>query len=451
MKTLLTWSPFVLFLAIRIIIGFPTGEKGIELLSADLLAMVKTALRDLIEMTVLAWRQIFQFPQERNSIVIFILVIVFAGLLVFLELRRLGIGFPEKDQRKPTKKLWGDGYLVCGLAVFLAGGLPVWLGGFQAGLNYPDSILALAFLPGTALIIAGGLDLFLLPRFQAILAALLVALSAGAQLQNSVEFVTDWNKAESLVLQMHNRLPAVDEGTVLVSEQVPLDFYSEDDLSAYFNLLYFSSAHRENDNLVYLDASSVNELHQQGNEIEIDKKGLHFNGSLEKVVVFYLPPEGCLRVLEAGMVDPSGLPFTLGQTLETLGTNLNILVPGKSVDLPEMIGEGAAPQRCMILEQIELANQKGKSDLATQLLYDDLDSLKQTTQPYEFAPLVFTAANSNDPELLSELVHESSGSDGAPFEVCQVLRQIEGSETVKTQMKTALHELKAVTFCENYD
>jgi hypothetical protein len=449
-RTFLTWTPFAFFLGLRIGLGFPASPAIGDSLPAALMAAGKSALRNLLDMLVLVWRQVFQIPQETGVLIGFLLAVIIAGLLVFLGLSRLRLGEPVKEKGKTGNYHHHREYLLIGLITLLAGGLPVWLGREALSLTYPDSIAALAFLPGVAILTAGVLDLLLLPRFQAALAAVLVALSVGAQYQNSSSFVEEWQQVGKIAWQLNSRLPAIPEGTILVSEQVPLDTYSQENLTALLNLMYFPDRHGSTEGLLYLDAKTLAAAPVNEGLIENADRGFRFAVEAAHSMAFYQPEKGCLRVLDPGNVDPAGVPHTLGQVLAKIEP-LKGEPSGKGVSLPTFIPPVENLERCLILEKIERANRQGDWEESARLLNGSLDTLRVVSERYELAPLVETAAHAGQADLVRSLSLENMPAEGGPYELCRTFSRLEEANGLSIEVKRALEVLKIEALCENYD
>ena len=342
-----------------------------------------------------------------------------------------------------------------GLAAALAGGLPIWLGQEKVGLNYPDSVVTLAFLPGAALLITGLINLLLLPQFQTGLAALLISLSAGMHIQNSIDFTGEWKQVERIVQQLHSRMPAVKEGTILVSEQLPLNYFSEGNLTGLLNIVYFPEKTGSTDELQYLNADfgedKIIPEAAEDKSIFIDQNGFRFSGSTSQLGAFYVPEKGCLRILRSGKVDPSGLPHNLG-LIAAISKPENILQPElERKSLPAFIKAANVSDRCDILERIELAGQIGDWQEAARLSENELQILRNVDHPYELVPVIEAFAHNGDIELMRELSLEAAGNGVAPFELCRSFERMNRTTDVTAEVKSAAMELASKYFCEKYD
>ncbi|MHC1784276.1 MAG: hypothetical protein AB9891_16240 [Anaerolineaceae bacterium] len=444
-KTILTWLPFGGFLLARWIWGFPIPSD--QSIAGSFRNSAGTIIRSLMDVLVLVWRQIVRIPDDSSEMLTYGLTVIFSGLIVFLALR--------KKMKSPydagTKGVsWRDEFLWVGLIALLAGGVPLWFMQESISLTYPASVSLLAFLPGVAILTAGLLDTLLLPRFQVGLAAILIALSVGVQLQNSNVFIKEWGKAEQIVQQLQVRLPAVKEGALLISEQVPLDYYSEENLTALFNLVYFPARNSNTEGLLYLDASSAIQEAQKDSPINVDHRGFRFSGQATSVWIFHQPEEGCLRLLQAGQVDLSGLPQKLAQTLEVYFSDFTYVEPG-SVPIQEIFKVPTGAQRCILLGMIEQAGQRGDWQTAVNTMEQAGSFLCEVDHPYELIPLIETAAHAGQVELMMEISNEAAGNHGGSYELCNTFERLNLANDVSDSVKTAVKELESRAYCETYD
>lgn len=457
-KTILTWLPYAFSLILRFLITGLSGqgvtESNVSILTAA--GLIKTILRDLVNILFLVWRQIFKIPENSNQIFIYLLIVFAMACLVYIVIK----GFERNDVVREINgpdegKNWQMDFLLVGLAAVLAGGLPIWLGHEQVGLSYPVSVVMLAFLPGAALLITGLINLILLNQFQSGLAALLIGLSTGVHIQNSIDFASEWNRVDRIVQQFSRRIPAMKEGTTLVSEQLPLNYYSEANLTGLLNIVYFPERKGNLDGLQYLNAgfgeNNVISEASEGKSIIIAKQGFHFSGSTSQLTAFYVPEKGCVRVLQLGGVDLSSLPSNLGMAVAISNPEKIIRTELENNSLPRFFSKDNDSDRCNLLQQIELAEQIGDWQEAARISDKELQILRKVDHPYELVPVIEAFAHNGDSELTRELSLEAAGNGSAPYELCRFFERINRAGNVTVEVKTVVSELSSKDFCKKYD
>ena len=89
------------------------------------------------------------------------------------------------------------------------------------------------------LFIAGLLDLlFSKSRIKVYVVALLIALGIGQQFYNANDFRRDWARQQEIFWQMAWRIPALKPGTVILTNELPLNYETDMGLTAPLNWMY---------------------------------------------------------------------------------------------------------------------------------------------------------------------------------------------------------------------
>lgn len=185
---------------------------------------------------------------------------------------------------------------------FLAGGI-VWLLEFPLSIDFPSNRMLLAFMPAAALLLGGLLTLFSSkPWLQRTILAGLVALAVGKHFENAFGFRYEWEDFHPFMWQLKWRIPELKEDTMLLTDQLPLRYYSDNSLSFAFNWMY--EVPENSQDLPYLilfsEARLGSSLAALEPHIEVykDFRNFTFNGSTDRMIVFYHQPPGCVHVLD---------------------------------------------------------------------------------------------------------------------------------------------------------
>jgi hypothetical protein len=311
------------------------------------------------------------------------------------------IGRPRWFEK--SKRPWGWQAIALGGAALLLGGVAVWATDLRIKLAFPADRLSLALLLGAALITVGLLDLLLRPRvLKAALLALLIGLAVGFHYQNALSYRVDWNTASTILQQLIWRVPGIQPGTTLISEEFPTRYSTDNSLSAAINQIYapafappaadygytYSGPVATMPLLVrYLDLRLGWQLPElaSGQSYSVDYRNFRFEGSSADVLLLYYQPPYCLRVLDPRYdaehphflgpdyfaqypeqldgVFSSDFPQFPQFTIDALPySNLALIEtrPDQAASLPPAIfGQTSTEAWCYYFEQAELARQIG--------------------------------------------------------------------------------------------
>ncbi len=92
---------------------------------------------------------------------------------------------------------------------------------------------------GASLALAGLLAWIPAPRWsKAILLGVAIGFSAGLHFQSAIVYNRDWSVQRSLFWQMVWRMPSLQPGTTLLSNELPVTHYSDNSLSAPLNWIF---------------------------------------------------------------------------------------------------------------------------------------------------------------------------------------------------------------------
>ena len=374
-QTVTAWLPFlVVFIGAGIwrFFFFPYQTQNYEFsLLANLRAaplqtlgqMALTVLREIGLAGVAAWGLPFQFNAlaglGTRTLAFYAAAVLGAGLSVAL------LGRPAEDS--PRRLL---APLALGLLALAVAGWPFWLTGLPLRLHFPNDRFTLPFILGSALLLAGLIGL--LPhRLRLGALALLVGLSAGWQLLNADAHRRDWNTQRTFFWQLSWRIPALEPNTLLLTNDLPLQFYSDNSLTAPLNWVYAPDAAGERlPYLLYFPTVRAERLAaaQSAGVLTHDYLVATFEGDPAQAVALVYAPPGCLRVIDPQIEAQNGmLPVSLREAMA--GSSAEWIDAAAPVpQLPrELFGLEPAAGWCMYFEQADRARQLGDWQTAADL------------------------------------------------------------------------------------
>ncbi len=421
-RTLLHWLPYLLAFAAAmfwrsVLFGFQTYQPAlISRLKSQpvdaLLQLIPLVFQDVWKTSVLAWGKAFTLPAlldvgERNLQRYWLLVaaclVVCAIYLLFFRTREAAGQPATRDSQTwilawRRGQLWAWQPLALGvLALFIAGG-PFWLTDLQIGLVFPNDRFTLPFMLGMSLALAGLMALVPFPKWiRALLLAGAFGFAIGLQYQNAIAYARDWSVQRSMFWQMTWRMPDLQPGTALLSNELPVTHYTDNSLTAPLNWIYDPQNQPPvmQYALLYptLRKETMLSSFKAGQSIDLDYLAASFQGNTSQMVAFYYNPPGCLRVLDP-QVDVYNwlIPIYLKESLSLTSTSpiLPEPQPGKSIPRPPapIFGEEIAHGWCYYFEKADLARQMGDWQQVAALGDEAFASSDYPNDPLERFPFI---------------------------------------------------------------
>jgi hypothetical protein len=224
--------------------------------------------------------------------------------------------------------------------------------------------MTLALMLGAVLVVSGLVELVLRPAALRIaVVAGILALSAGIHYRSSMSYVRAGERMGQFLWQLSWRAPDLEKGTTLVTNDIPLDYYSDNSLTAAVNWMY-SPENRSlrMDYMLYYPTVRVGLALSEplpGLAIEQVYRAAEFTGSTSQMLALQFAPPGCVHVLEVIYDD----------SMPNLPASLSAWVPLSRLDLIRTEADQAAvppfypkePRHdwCYYFEKADLARQRG--------------------------------------------------------------------------------------------
>jgi hypothetical protein len=200
-----------------------------------LMGCIEQILRDLWTVLGPGMLGLFGIPhissEGRPVLIMFAAGILAAGLIV-LSRRRL---FPDWDQ---TNRKGNYSVIIIGFLLMVFAGPVFWVVGIPLSINFSGTRFILPFLAGACLIFAGLINLLPAKRIMVAAVALWVGVAVAANLRTANFYRNDWTIQQRLLTEITLRIPDIESGTMVVSEEIPTILPSSTFLSAYLNWVY---------------------------------------------------------------------------------------------------------------------------------------------------------------------------------------------------------------------
>ena len=402
------WCPylivFIVFLTWRIFIfKFPTYSP--ETLNAFTVNSVNTILnlclkiiRDFFTVIVNAWVQIFypSFLSQLNIPQITLWLIISLSSLVLFWLSLIKI-YPPLEKNSSH---WSRSALLIGFFALILAGIPIWVTGLPVELNFAWDRLTLPFSLGVGLFITGAIFALIKKNMvRNIFFSILIGFSIGYHLLNTLSYINDWESINSFLWQLKWRIPSLEPGTTILTENFPLKYYSDNSLTAPINWIYDEKNHSLDLNYMFyfINVRLGRRLPDLQKDLVIDQpyRSFSFVSSTNKLLPIYYDPPGCVHVLDPSVdVVNSTIPSSLKQAL--LLSNRGLIKDLNSSQLPSVYKSEPAHDWCYFYERADLARQLGNWDEIVLLDNQILSSNEKPSDLSEYFPFIEGYANTSN-------------------------------------------------------
>lgn len=406
--TFRAWYPylivFIVFLTWRIFIfKFPTYSP--ETLNAFTVNSVNTILnlflkimRDFFNVIVNTWVQIFNptvLSQLNTSQITLWLIFNFVSSILFwLIITKV---YPPL---KKNSLHWSRSALLIGFYALILAGIPIWVTGLPVELNFAWDRLTLPFSLGVGLFFTGIIFALIKKNMvRNIFFSILIGFSIGYHLLNTFSYINDWDSVNSFFWQLKWRIPELEPGTTILTENFPLKYYSDNSLTAPLNWVYDENNHSLDLNYMFyfINVRLGRRLPDLQKDLAIDQpyRSFSFVSSTNKLLVIYYDPPGCIHVLDPGMESVnSTIPASLRQAL--LLSNTGLIKNLNSSQLPSVFKSEPAHDWCYFYERAELARQLGNWDEIVHLGDQILPTNEKPSDLSEYFPFIEGYAKSSN-------------------------------------------------------
>ena len=321
-------------------------------------SIVKSVLFAFWETVLHAW--VFPF-EPINAAELGARVSLLAAALVLISTLAIAVYLFLFGKSVASERGWIKSMFILGIFAWLLAGVSFWLVGIEAQLHFSADRFTMPFMLGSSLIIVALIGLLnSRPKLQYALLSLLIAFSIGKQFETNIAYVRDWDVQHDLFWQMSWRIPSLEKNTTIISNDLPVTYFSDNSLSGPLNWIY--SRGGEMDHILYFISVRLNrglpDL-KPGLPIEQNYLARTFHGNTSQLVVVDFSPPGCLRVLDPLIDSDNKLLVPLLRDAAVL-SNVSMIHRENSATMPASLFS-PEPQHgwCYYFEKAELARQFG--------------------------------------------------------------------------------------------
>lgn len=260
----------------------------------------------------------------------------------------------DSDDREFARQAGFIGLVFWGLS-----GGSAWVIGVVPQLNFSIDRFMLPFMLGASLLLASLIALINNRRVQMILVALLVGFAASRHFRLEDIYRHDWATQQDFFWQMTGRIPALEKGTILLSNDLPVTYYSDNSLTGPLNWIY--SPPGEMNSILYFASIRVGKTLpsvKPGQPHQLYYIGPTFYGNTSNILVIHYEPPGCFRVIDPEVEEANRLlPPALRDVARY--SNQDVILLEQQAQLPGQLYESEPLHDwCYYFGQAELARQK---------------------------------------------------------------------------------------------
>jgi hypothetical protein len=316
-----------------------------------------------------------------------------------------------------------------GLAAIVLALLPFWLTGFSIYQKNPlwSERLALATMPGASMLVTGVVYVLIdQERSRHLVLSALLGLSIGLQVQTARSYQASWDKQEQFYWQMNWRAPALQPGTLIVSDQEILFYMGIYPTAFSINLLYPQttqppiSSYWFNAGFEHVNFDEFS----AGKPVTFEKYATTFTATVNDVMAITFEPgqNQCLWILGPQYTDVRDLTPEASTWLRVSNPSRILSTPG-TVPTPAIYGREPKHTWCYYFEKADLAGQAQDWATATQLWDEANRQGMHAGNGVELMPFINAYARLNDWETARKLTMQAQSlPDRSTSALCDLWR-----------------------------
>ena len=415
-KLLLYILPYALitaaFLVWRVFIfSFQTYQpKLLNSILEDPVSGIKTLLvkvvKDLATVFVSAYQAVLKRPAYVGTLAA-LLILAAVSVWGFLHLRRMEQSGANSDDKIKSQML------LTGVILTFLSGIPFWATSIDVSTSFPWDRSTLSFSPGAAMVIAAVFAFIFRSYAYCAAAAVLTALCVVFQLNNAGVYIHEAEKMNDYFWQLAWRVPALEDGTIVISDEIPLDRYSDNDLTPVLNWQYAPENKGYQYRYKYFDLDLREETYYADPNTAVDVDHTYrshtFLSNTEKTLSIYYREYGCMLIVDEDTRDYPGLPESIERTAVRSDTSL-IRTDSQSVP-PKAIGTEPEHGYCRYYQKIGLALQQDDVESAYSLAKDVVNENLAPYYASDWAPVLAASAISEDTDSFARVIENLQASN----------------------------------------
>lgn len=378
-------------------------------------------------------------------------VTILAAILVLFSTLLIAIHLFYFNKPGLSHPVWVREMFLLGFGAWLFAGGSFWLVGIEPQLHFSADRFTLPFMLGASLILVALIGLIGdKPKLQYGVLSLLVAFSIGKQFETNIAYIRDWDVQRDLFWQMSWRIPSLEKNTTILTNDLPVTYFSDNSLSGPLNWIY--SRPGEMDHVLYFASIRLNrglpDL-RLGLAFEQNYLAKTFHGNTSQMVVINFEPPRCLRVLDPQVDVENRLLVPLLRDAAVL-SNTAMIRAENAVTMPASLYAPEPEHRwCYYFEKADLARQVDDWEQVVELGDQAFRLDDSPNDPVERFVFIEGYAHMGDWEQaieLSKVSYRVSKEYVGPL-LCRLWERIEAETTASVERSAALDEVRSMLSC----
>ncbi len=344
--------------------------------------------------------------------------------------------------------------LLIGLAGILLGRLPSYAAGLPLTLQSSNDRFMISMMIGGSLFITGIVELLIRNhRIKTFVFALLIALGIGQQFYNANIFRRDWLNQQQFYSQLVWRIPAMEPGTLLITDQLPVDYETDLSFTAPINWIYAPEYTRSRVpyGLIYSEKRLKGSLasFKPGEKVNVYLRTVQFDGSTSKAIVLFMPENGCLRVLGSRWNDETTYAGQSRYLVKAIPLSNPDLIKLDSTNTPKLpFLPEARHDWCYYYARAELARQTQDWEQVNSLLTEATSFGYQARDPFEWLVFIEAKAMYGDIKDADELSERAFKSDQRTRKgLCQVWKRVQAASPAQGNNQPRIFDILSSYRC----
>lgn len=455
-QTFKKWGPYLAIMLLNVIWLIYYQSSGmydsykvsiIGQLIANPVGFLQTNISEFITSFSLSafevWFGLFnQFKNPLNAVSTFLGFGISAFTFIFLYFFIVRFKEPisvqsKSDNERKSDQNWAVQPLLIGGIGVLLGKLPSWGVGLPLSNEFPHDRLMMSVMLSASIFFVGFIEWLVGSGMRkSILYILIASLAVGHHFTIGNTYRRDWEQQKDFFQQLVWRAPNLEEGTILLTHELPHKYVTDNSLSAALNWVY-DPDNRSRDisyMLVYSKARLGSALLPElapGSTINYLYRTMNFSSTTDQTLVIYYPTGDCLRILDPLYTNIEFFPEAPYMLTDAIFlSDLSLINPNEepASTLPSFFGRVDQSNWCYFFQKAELARQSSSWEEIVAIYKNTFHADLQAKNPTEYLVFAEALIRTGNFDTASALVEGKLVTGGGPVNgTCYTLKRIADS------------------------
>jgi hypothetical protein len=301
-----------------------------------------------------------------------------------------------------------------------------------------------------AVFITLGIKLVLVEKYRLAVLTVIIVLSIGTRFLLINRYVVENSRLTGILAQLSIRGDIVKEGTVLVSEQIPLNFTSQSAIDALLQKMF--NGESQDYSSIYISANHpefremLRKESLQETELELDSQIIRI--SKDALLGFWVRQDGCVELLD-NKTEESGLPQELKRLTKLSSPDLLFSTNLSDVKQLNQIRTKIENDWCFYYQ---LANRQAAEQKWSEVLVTYSDAEKLGMMPVNFSdylPKLEASLRQNPLPISLEFSNEINSSPEQKDIICRIWNDYQMEPDLNEEVISGIKDIKIELACHN--